>query len=103
CRDYQCVPVQHLSSDPKGDPTGGRKEIGGRRGAVSNETATNPNLSRRDVLSTAAVAAGALVVGVWMPPRATAQIIHPEGAAWAEVPAADEVNAWVVVAPDETV
>ena len=70
---------------------------------MSNETATNPNLSRRDVLSTAAVAAGALVVGVWMPQRATAQIIHPEGAAWAEVPAADEVNAWVVVAPDETV
>ena len=62
-----------------------------------------PSLSRRDVLSTAAAAAGALVVGFWMPQRAVAQIINPAGAAWAVDPAVDEVNAWVVVAPDETV
>src|SRR4051812_7992472 len=61
------------------------------------------NLSRRDLLSTAAVATGALVIGFWMPQRAQAQIIHPEGAAWAVEPTMDEVNAWVVVAPDDTV
>ena len=31
------------------------------------------------------------------------QIINPEGAAWASEPAVKEINAWVVVAPDETV
>jgi isoquinoline 1-oxidoreductase subunit beta len=66
-----------------------------------------PGLSRRDFLSTAA-ATGALVVGFWLPQRAPAQIIdppgaNPPGASWAVDPAVDEINAWVVVAPDETV
>ena len=64
---------------------------------------TKPNLSRRDLLSAAAAATGALVISFWMPPRALAQIISPKGAAWAVAPAVDEVNAWVVVAPDDTV
>ena len=67
---------------------------------MSNNATTIPELSRRDVLS---AAAGALIVGFWMPPRANAQIIHPEGAAWDLESASPEVNAWVVVAPDETV
>ncbi len=61
------------------------------------------SLDRRDFLNLAGLATGALVVGFWMPPRAHAQIIHPEGAAWATNPGVDEVNAWIVVAPDETV
>jgi len=64
---------------------------------------TRPNLSRRDLLANAAAATGALVVGFWMPQRAPAQIINPAGAAWATEPAVDEINAWVVVAPDDTV
>src|SRR6266849_2442358 len=68
-----------------------------------NNDLDKPSLSRRDVLSTAAAAAGALVVGFWMPKRAVAQIINPAGAAWAVDPAVDEINAWVVVAPDDTV
>ena len=68
-----------------------------------NDDLTQPNLSRRDLLSTAAVATGALVIGFWVPQRALAQIISPQGAAWSNESAADEVNAWVVVAPDETV
>jgi isoquinoline 1-oxidoreductase beta subunit len=59
--------------------------------------------SRRDLLSGAAAATGALVVGFWMPQRAAGQIISPEGAAWATEPANKEINAWVVVAPDDTV
>src|SRR5262249_474185 len=67
-------------------------------------TSNHPNkLSRRDLLSNAAAATGALVVGFWMPERAPAQIIKPEGATWAVEPAVKEINAWVVVAPDETV
>jgi isoquinoline 1-oxidoreductase beta subunit len=61
------------------------------------------DLSRRELLSTAAVATGALVIGFWVPERALAQIINPQGAAWSNESAADEVNAWVVVEPDETV
>ena len=68
-----------------------------------NDDLTQPNLSRRELLSTAAAATGALVIGFWMPQRALAQIINPQGAAWSNESAADEVNAWVVVAPDETV
>src|SRR5215471_12977447 len=60
-------------------------------------------LSRRDLLSNAAAATGALVVGFWMPQRAPAQIINPQGATWAVEPVVKEINAWVVVAPDETV
>jgi isoquinoline 1-oxidoreductase subunit beta len=64
-------------------------------------------LSRRDVLSNAAAATGALVVGFWIPQQAAGQIISPqgakEGATWATEPDVKEINAWVVVAPDETV
>src|ERR1700704_4269151 len=60
-------------------------------------------LSRRDLLSNAAAATGALVVGFWMPQRAPAQTMNPEGAAWADESAVGEVNAWVVVAPDDTI
>ena len=67
---------------------------------MSSTGRATPELSRRDVLS---AAAGALVIGFWIPQRANAQIIHPEGAAWAVEPSVPEVNAWVVVAPDDTV
>jgi isoquinoline 1-oxidoreductase beta subunit len=53
------------------------------------------NVSRRDFLGTSASSAGALVVGfhVGMPASALAQ----------SQPATDEINAWVVVKPDDTV
>jgi len=70
---------------------------------MTNNDRTNPSLSRRDLLTTAATATGALVVGFWMPQRAPAQNAHPEGAVWAIESAVDEVNAWVVVAPDDSV
>ncbi|HSV24631.1 MAG TPA: molybdopterin cofactor-binding domain-containing protein [Xanthobacteraceae bacterium] len=65
-------------------------------------------LSRRDLFSTAAAATGALVVGFWMPQRAAGQMTSPEGATsisatWATEPDVKEINAWVVVAPDDTV
>jgi isoquinoline 1-oxidoreductase subunit beta len=74
---------------------------------MSNELG-HAGFSRRELLSTAAAATGALVVGFWMPQRAPSQIINPdgvapEGAAWATEPDVKEINAWVVVGPDETV
>src|SRR5262249_28402669 len=67
-----------------------------------------PGLSRRDLFSTAAAATGALVVGFWMPQRAAGQETSPDGATsigatWATEPDVKEINAWVVVAPDDTV
>lgn len=56
-------------------------------------------LSRRDILA----ASGALIIGFWIPTKAAGQIINPEGAVWTKPTANPEVNAWVVVAPDETV
>src|SRR5712672_1896925 len=70
---------------------------------MRNNDVNKPGLSRRDLLSTAAAATGALVVGFWMPQRAASQIINPEGATWATEPDVKEINAWVVVAPDDTV
>ena len=73
---------------------------------------TNAGVNRRDLLSTAAAATGALVVGFWLPQRAAGQIPLPPqagegrgaaGATWATEPDVKEINAWVVVAPDDTV
>src|SRR4026209_364962 len=67
----------------------------------------NTDLTRREFLATVAAAQGAFVLGFWMPEKAHAQTQKgastPRGAAWYEEPATPEVNAWIVVAPDDTV
>src|SRR5687767_8599654 len=64
----------------------------------------NTDVTRREFLATVAAAQGALVVGFWLPEKASAQTPPAlPGAAWYEEPATPEVNAWVVVAPDDTV
>src|SRR5215470_1655675 len=101
---HQCVSMQHLPPHPSGDPTGRLPDAGGREGSLMrDDDLSKPGLSRRDLLSTAAAATGALVVGFWMPQRAAGQIINPDGATWATEPDVKEINAWVVVAPDDTV
>jgi isoquinoline 1-oxidoreductase beta subunit len=67
---------------------------------MADNTNASSDFTRRDMLS--AAAAGALVIGFRVP-RARAQIIDPEGAAWAKEAESDEVNAWVVVSPDNSV
>jgi isoquinoline 1-oxidoreductase beta subunit len=62
-----------------------------------------PTLDRRELL---AAAAGAFVLGFWVPPRgarAQENVRAPHGAAWYEDPADPEINAWIVIAPDDTV
>jgi isoquinoline 1-oxidoreductase beta subunit len=63
------------------------------------------DVSRREFLATVAAAHGAFVLGFWMPDKSQAQTpsAKPSGAVWYEDPATPEVNAWIVVAPDETV
>src|SRR4051812_25443969 len=99
--------LQHLPPRPPGDPAGRLQNAEVRKGSPMNSNELNKSgLPRRDLLSGAA-ASGALVVGFWMPQRARGQIISSEGAkegaTWATEPAVKEINAWIVVAPDETV
>src|SRR6267142_5381143 len=67
----------------------------------------NTDVTRREFLATVAAAQGAFVLGFWMPEKAHAQTqtpaSTPPGAGWYEEPATPEVNAWIVVAPDDTV
>ena len=71
---------------------------------MSDNDRKSANLTRRGALLGGAAAAGALVIGFWLPRRAQAPAAAPEGAVWAvEEPETPEVNAWVVVEPDDTV
>ena len=59
-----------------------------------------PTLNRRDVLA----GGGAFVLAFWLPPRAAqAQTAPAPGAAWYTEPSVPEINAWIVVEPDDTV
>jgi isoquinoline 1-oxidoreductase beta subunit len=60
------------------------------------------DVNRREFLATVAAVHGAFVLGFWIPQRADAQT-RPAGGVWYEEPATPEVNAWIVVAPDDTV
>jgi isoquinoline 1-oxidoreductase subunit beta len=60
--------------------------------------------NRREFLGSAATSA--FVLGFWLPPRsahAGENVAPPRGAAWYEDPTAPEINAWIVIAPDDTV
>jgi len=62
------------------------------------------DVNRREFLATVAAAQGAFVLGFWVPGRAEAQTAPvPAGAAWSRDTATPEVNAWVVIDPDDTV
>ena len=58
-------------------------------------------VDRREFLATVAAAHGAFVLGFWVPSRAAAQ--SAPAASWDEEPSTPEVNAWIVIAPDDTV
>ncbi len=58
-------------------------------------------INRREFLAMVAAAKGAFILGFWIPPRANAQAAP--GAVWYEDPATPEINAWIVISPDDTV
>src|SRR5262249_41161777 len=71
-----------------------------------NENATvvtrrSDGVNRREFLATVAAAHGAFVLGFWMPEKAHAQTLS--GAVWYEETVTPEINAWIVIAPDDTV
>ena len=71
---------------------------------MSEPNRKGADLTRRGAVVGGVAAAGALVIGFWIPRRAQAPLAALDGAVWAdEESATPEVNAWVVVAPDDTV
>jgi isoquinoline 1-oxidoreductase beta subunit len=76
---------------------------------TKNPDMTNVDMNRRDFLSTTAAVGGAMVLGFWLPAgcsRAPAQTGAGERVAaqpWYREPTVPEVNAWITIAPDDTV
>jgi isoquinoline 1-oxidoreductase beta subunit len=59
-----------------------------------------PKVDRREVIA----GAGAFVLGFWLPPRGSqAQTAAAHGASWYTEASVPEINAWIVVEPDDTV
>jgi isoquinoline 1-oxidoreductase beta subunit len=59
-------------------------------------------LNRRDFLSTASAVGGAMVIGFWLPMReAKAAAVNAEP--WYQDAKVPEINAWLTIAPDNTV
>ncbi len=59
-------------------------------------------MDRREFLTVTAAASGAFVLGFWIPTRTANAAIIP-GAPWYEEPETPEINAWIVIEPDDTV
>jgi isoquinoline 1-oxidoreductase beta subunit len=59
------------------------------------------DVDRREFLAVVAAAQGAFVLGFFVPSRASAQTVA--NTAWSDESTRDEINAWIVIAPDDTV
>ena len=69
---------------------------------ADSSTPINSEVTRREFIAMAA--GGAFILGFFVPPRAAAQSApRPPGATWYEDPTTPEINAWIVISPDDTV
>src|SRR3954470_15817279 len=98
-RDHQYLPLRHLSAGARGDPRR-RQGVSGPRQAGHREAAMTASfkLDRRSFLAGTA-AFGGLSLGFRVPfggGAAAAAVTAPAGTT-------PEVNAWVVIRPDDTV
>ena len=74
--------------------------------AAPKEKTGPSEMDRREFLTTTATVGGAMVLGFWVPPRsAHAQAAVPAVAAqpWYRDAMVPEINAWLTIAPDDTV
>jgi len=60
-------------------------------------------MDRREFLAATSATSAAFVLGFWVPPRTANAQVPPTGASWYEDPSTPEINAWIVIAPDDTV
>lgn len=74
------------------------KQSNGRRASQSDFS-----VDRREFLALAAAAQGAFVLGFWLPPKTGRAQTRPPGAAWYQDAGTPEINAWIVIEPDDTV
>ena len=60
-------------------------------------------MDRREFLTTTAAVGGAMVLGFWMPPSAEAASAAVAAQPWYREASVPEINAWITIAPDDTV
>ena len=68
---------------------------------VQGESAPEVDMNRRDFLASTAAIGGAMVLGFYLP--TSAQAARIEGQPWYQDPMLPELNAWLTIAPDDTV
>src|SRR5258706_13936737 len=99
CRDDQRVPLRNLPAHPRRRaPCGGdrRQDQGVSEETIMKKTTSVASLSRRKfILHSAAAASGGLALGLRFP-------LGPGEARAADAASGAEVNAWVVVNPDDS-
>src|SRR5207302_9182151 len=78
-----------------------RRETGGPTMTVQGESAPEVDMNRRDFLASTAAIGGAMVLGFYLP--TSAQAARIEGQPWYQDPMLPELNAWLTIAPDDTV
>jgi isoquinoline 1-oxidoreductase beta subunit len=62
------------------------------------------DINRREFLSTTAAVGGAMVLGFWLPPASAEAASAPVAAQpWYHDATVPEINAWITIAPDDTV
>ncbi len=99
CCDDEHMPMRHLSSHPGCDPSRGGQKVRRSRSAAM----TRAPLDRRSFLSAAAAAGGAMILGFWLPPS-VAEAAAVSAQPWRDDASnAPEINAWLTIAPDDTV
>ena len=70
--------------------------------AKKTATIERAGMRRREFLSATAALGGSMVFGFWVPPK-RAEASTQQGATWYREPPVPEINAWIVIAPDDTV
>src|SRR5256884_1065860 len=67
------------------------------------EAKDSRDMDRREFLATTAAVGGAMVIGFWMPPSAQAASAPVAAQPWYREATVPEINAWITIAPDDTV
>ena len=77
---------------------------------ITDTLAAHTDMNRRDFLTSTAAVGGAMVVGFWLPPTCAAAQApppvpgrHVPAELWYRDALVPEINAWITIAPDDTV